>query len=79
MDFDLAEMKFQRRRAVSVVIATLLLVAISVTAGVLVYVFVNGLAGNLTQSGGQPVTEKLLIQSHTFALSPGACACAHRS
>jgi FlaG/FlaF family flagellin (archaellin) len=71
-------MKFQRSRGVSVVVATLLLIAISVTAAMIVYVFVGGLAGNLTQNGGQPVTEKLLIQSYTFALSPGTCACAQQ-
>lgn len=41
-------MNFQRRRGVSVIIATLLLIAIAVAAGIIVYVFVNGLAGNLT-------------------------------
>jgi hypothetical protein len=71
-------MKFQRKRGVSVIVATLLLIAISVTAAVLVYVFVNGLAGNLTQNGGQPVTEKLTIQAFNFAANPGTtgqCAC----
>jgi hypothetical protein len=71
-------MKFQRRRGVSVIIATLLLIAISVSAAIIVYVFIGGLAGNLTQNGGQPVTEKLTIQSYNFALSPGACACAQQ-
>jgi hypothetical protein len=71
-------MRFERRRAVSAIVATLLLIAISVTAGVLVYVFVNGLAGNLTQNGGQPVTEKLTIQAYNFAINPGTtsqCNC----
>jgi flagellin-like protein len=71
-------MKFQRKRGVSVIIATLLLIAITVSAAIIVYVFVGGLAGNLTQNGGQPVTEKLTIQSYNFALSPGACACAQQ-
>jgi hypothetical protein len=68
-------MKFQRKRGVSVIVATLLLVAISVAAAVIVYVFVGGLAGNLTQNGGQPVTERLIIQSFNFAISPGTCGC----
>ncbi len=58
------------------IVATLLLIAISVSAAVIVYVFVGGLAGNLTQNGGQPVTEKLTIQSFNFAISPGSCGCA---
>ena len=68
-------MKFQRKRGVSVIVATLLLIAISVSAAIIVYVFVGGLAGNLTQNGGQPVTEKLIIQSFNFALTPTSCAC----
>jgi len=59
-----------------VLIATLLLIAISVTAAILVYVFIGGIAGNLTVNGGQPVTEKLIIQSYNFQISPGSCGCA---
>jgi hypothetical protein len=68
-------MKFQRRRGVSVIIATLLLIAIAVAAGILVYVFVNGLAGSLTSGGGQQTTERLQMSSFNFALTPQACAC----
>ncbi len=68
-------MEFQSRKGVSVIIATLLLIAIAVAASILVYVFVNGLAGNLTQGGGQQTTERLQMQSSNFALSPQACAC----
>ena len=71
-------MKFQKRRGVSVIVATLLLIAISVVAAILVYVFVGGLAGNLTQNGGQPVTEKLTIQSYTFGVNPGSCGCSQQ-
>ena len=63
-------MKFQRRPGVSVIIATLLLIAIAVAAGIIVYVFVNGLAGSLTSGGGQQTTERLQMQSFTFAVSP---------
>jgi len=49
-----------------------------VAAAVIVYVFVGGLAGNLTQNGGQPVTEKLTIQSFNFAISPGSCGCSQQ-
>ena len=68
-------MKFTRRRGVSVIIATLLLIAIAVAAGIIVYVFVNGIASNLTQGGGQQTTERLQMQSFNFALSPQTCAC----
>jgi hypothetical protein len=71
-------MKFEKRTGVSVVVATLLLIAISVTAGVVVYVFIGGLAGNLTRNGGQPVTEKLLISSYNFQITPGSCGCAQQ-
>lgn len=65
-------MKFCRRRAISPIIATLLLIAIAVAAGIIVYVFVNSLAGGLTQGGGQQTTERLQMQSYNFQLSPPA-------
>jgi len=72
-------MKFQRKRGVSVIIATLLLIAISVSAAIIVYVFVGGLAGGLMRGGGgQSVNEKLNIQSFNFQISPGSCGCAQQ-
>lgn len=72
-------MRFQRRRGVSVIIATLLLIAIAVAAGIIVYVFVNSLAGGLTQGGGQQTTERLQMQSYNFVINPGSgatvCGC----
>jgi len=72
-------MKFQRRQGVSVIIATLLLIAIAVAAGIVVYVFVNGLAGSLTSGGGQQTTERLQMQSYNFVINPGSgaivCGC----
>jgi len=68
-------MKPQRRPGVSVIIATLLLIAIAIAAGILLYVFVNGLAGSLTTGGGQQTTERLQMSSYNFQLSPQACAC----
>ena len=41
-----------QRTAVSPVIATLLLIAIAVAAGIVVYIFVSGLTSNLTAGGG---------------------------
>jgi len=59
-------MQFRRRRAVSPIIATLLLIAIAVAAGIIVYVFVNSISGNLTQQGGQQVSEQLSMDAYTF-------------
>jgi flagellin-like protein len=66
-------LEFTRRKAVSPIIATLLLIAIAVAAGIVVYVYVNSLAGGLTQGGGQQTTERVQMQSFNFQLSPGAC------
>jgi flagellin-like protein len=68
-------MKFQTRRGISPIIATLLLIAIAVAASIIVYVFVNGLAGGLTQGGGQQTTERLQMQSYNFQLNPTSCVC----
>jgi flagellin-like protein len=59
-------MKFTHKRAISPIIATLLLIAIAVAAGIIVYVFVNGLSGNLTQGGGAQTTERLQMQGYNF-------------
>jgi flagellin-like protein len=60
-------LKFTHRRAVSPIIATLLLIAIAVAAGIVVYVYVNSLAGGLTGSGGQQVSQQLQMQAYNFA------------
>jgi len=59
-------MKFTQRRAVSPIIATLLLIAIAVAAGIIVYVYVNSLAGNLTGGGGNQETQQLQLQAYAF-------------
>jgi flagellin-like protein len=59
-------MKFSRRRAVSPIIASLLLIAIAVAAGIIVYVYVNSLAGGLTQGGGQQVASQIQMQAANF-------------
>jgi len=59
-------MKITARKAVSPIIATLLLIAIAVAAGIIVYVYVNSLAGGLTQSGGQQVTEQIAMDAYCF-------------
>ena len=71
-------MRLERRRGVSAIVASLLLIAITVSAAIVVYVFVGGLAGNLTQNQGQSVTEKLLMQSYNFQISPGSCGCSQQ-
>jgi hypothetical protein len=59
-------MKVTARKAVDPIIATLLLIAISVAAGIIVYVYVNSLAGGLTTGGGTQVTSQLQLQAYTF-------------
>jgi flagellin-like protein len=59
-------MNFSRKRAVSPIIATLLLIAIAVAAGIIVYVFVNSLSGGLTQGGGQQVSDQLQLDAYNY-------------
>lgn len=59
-------MRFERRRAISPIIATLLLIAIAVAAGIIVYVYVNSLAGGLTSGGGQQVGAQIQMQAANF-------------
>ncbi len=58
-----------QRRAVDPIIATLLLIAIAVAAGIIVYVYVNSLAGGLTSGGGQQVSEGLSMDAYNFPTS----------
>lgn len=51
---------------VSPIIATLLLIAITVSAGIIVYVFVSGITGGLTQGGGQQTGEQVELTSYAF-------------
>src|SRR5271155_3665435 len=52
---------------VSPIIATLLLIAITVAAGVIVYVFVSGAIGNLTQGGGgQQTAQQIELTAYAF-------------
>jgi flagellin-like protein len=56
-------------QGVSPIIATLLLIAIAVAAGVIVYVFVSGTIGNLTAGGGGQQTAQQ-IELTAYAFSP---------
>ena len=62
-------MQFTARKAVSPIIATLLLIAIAVAAGIIVYVFTNSISGNLTQQGGQQVSEQVSMDAYSFSTS----------
>ncbi|MDG6982852.1 MAG: hypothetical protein JRM74_05285 [Nitrososphaerota archaeon] len=63
-------MKIPQRHAVSPIIATLLLIAIAVASGIVVYVFTAGLAGSLTKSGGSQVTEQISMDAYNYQTPP---------
>jgi len=52
------------RKAVSPVIATLLMIAIAVAAAILVYVWSMGLVGTLQGTGGQQTKEQLIMEAY---------------
>jgi len=54
------------RRAIDPIIATLLLIAIAVASGIIVYIYVNSLSGGLEQGGGQQVSEGLSMDTYSF-------------
>lgn len=60
---------------VSPIIATLLLVAITVAAGVIVYVFVSGYTGTLTQGGGQQTAQQIELTAYSFTPLSGSATC----
>jgi hypothetical protein len=59
-------MKVTARRAVDPIIATLLLIAIAVASGIIVYVYVNSLAGGLTGGGGSQVSDQVSMDAYNF-------------
>jgi FlaG/FlaF family flagellin (archaellin) len=62
-------------KAVSQVIAALLLIAISVAAAVLVYVFSIGLLGSLQSSGGQQAKQQVIMEAYDWPTgTPGVLA-----
>ena len=58
--------KHFNNRAVSQVIAALLLIAIAVAAAVLVYVFSIGLLGSLQGGGGQQVKDQVILEAYNW-------------
>ena len=53
-------------RAVSQIIAALLLIAIAVAAAILLYVFAIGLLGSLGTGGGQQTKEQVIMEAFSF-------------
>ena len=53
-------------RAVSQIIAALLLIAIAVAAAILLYVFSIGLLGSLGSGGGQQTKEQLILEAYNW-------------
>jgi len=61
---------------VSPIIATLLLIAITVSAGIIAYVFVSGLGNGLTQGGGTQTSEQIELTAYAFTpLTGGPITC----
>ncbi len=56
-------------RGVSVIIASLLLIAIAVAAAVLLYVFSIGLMGSLGSSGGQQTKDQVILEAYDWTTS----------
>jgi flagellin-like protein len=63
------------RKAVSPIIATLLLIAIAVASGIIVYVFTGSLAAGLTKSGGSQVTQQVQFLAYNFQAMSGPVTC----
>ena len=59
-------------KAVSQVIAALLLIAISVAAAVLVYVFSIGLLGSLQTGGGQQAKQQVIMEAYSWPVATGS-------
>ena len=55
------------KRAVSPVIATLLMIAVAVAASVIVYVWSAGLLGTLMGGGGAQVKEQVILEAYDWS------------
>jgi len=58
-----------RRKALSPVIATLLMVAIAVAAAIITYVWSMGLLGGLMGTGGSQTKEQLILEAYDWKTS----------
>jgi flagellin-like protein len=56
-------------RGISTIIAALLLIAIAIAAGVLLYVFSMGLIGSLQGTGGQQTKDQLIMEAYNWQTS----------
>ena len=63
--------KHYNNRGVSVIIAALLLIAITVAAAILLYVFSIGLLGSLQSGGGQQTKQQLIMEAYTWTNPAG--------
>ncbi len=54
-------------RGISTIIAALLLIAIAIAAGVLLYVFSIGLIGSLQGAGGQQVKDQVIMEAYKWS------------
>ena len=54
------------KKGVSPVIATLLMIAIAVAAGILVYVWSMGLVGTLQAGGGEQTKEQIMMEAYDW-------------
>jgi len=59
--------KHYDKRAVSNIIAALLLIAIAVAAAILLYVFAIGLLGSLGSSGGTQTKEQVIMEAYSWS------------
>jgi len=67
-----------RRKALSPVIATLLMVAIAVAAAIITYVWSMGLLGGLMGTGGAQTKEQLILEAYDWKTS-GTLKCTFRN
>jgi flagellin-like protein len=56
-------------RAVNQVVAALLVIAVTVSAAVLLYVFSVGLITTLSTGGGQQIKQEVILQSYAFPVN----------
>jgi FlaG/FlaF family flagellin (archaellin) len=71
--------KHYNNLAVSAIIAALLLIAITVAAAILVYVFSIGLLGSLQSGGGQQTKQQLIMEAYSWLVPAGPLAMTMRN
>jgi flagellin-like protein len=68
-----------RRKALSPVIATLLMVAIAVSAAIITYVWAMGLLGGLMGTGGTQTKEQLILEAYNWNVSTNSISLVFRN